>query len=42
LLAIPRYFVFVALTAWSLAFLGLLKRVAFGLLGARTATLAAP
>jgi tellurite resistance protein TehA-like permease len=27
LLAIPRYFVFVALVAWSLAFLGMMKRV---------------
>lgn len=31
LLEIPRYFVFVALTAWSLAFLGLVKRVALGI-----------
>lgn len=33
LLEIPRYFVFVALTAWSLAFLGLVKRVGRGVLG---------
>lgn len=30
LLEIPRYFVFVALTAWSLAFVGLVRRVASG------------
>jgi tellurite resistance protein TehA-like permease len=34
LLEIPRYFVFVALSAWSLAFVGLVKRVVLGIAGA--------
>src|SRR6478752_823132 len=33
LLAIPRYFIFIALSAWALAFLGMVKRVARGLFG---------
>lgn len=32
-LAIPQYFIFVALTAWSLAFFGMIKRVVRGLVG---------
>jgi tellurite resistance protein TehA-like permease len=42
LLEIPRCFVFIALTAWSLAFLGLGKRVVLGLFSLKDAPITAP
>lgn len=40
LLEIPRYFVFIAFTAWSLAFVGMLRRVVGGVWGIALGTVA--